>query len=530
MQMADRIWRVGTEANVYVVDCGGPLALIDCGSAFTAPENLAALEADGLDLGRVQALLVTHAHWDHVAGLAATRARLGCPVIAHPEARRILEDGDPVKSGAVKEYLDFYTPFDPCPVDHEVQDGDEIAIGRRRFGVRHLPGHTWDTVAFALGRDLFTGDILMPEGAIGWVGVTWGSNLEDYRETLQWMREFRPRFIYPGHGDPFRFRAALVDRAQRQIVAVMKSGVAPCLSANRAPRRPADEPRGVVRPTEPSEPAAKPPRRLDLRANRVYEFRAGELTGLLRPQGRFHGIEYTAGRAQVRITEPSLCMMNLEHYLCVDRHGSMAPRNARQHYRVEDQTVTLRFEPTPDWRLRAAVTYDLSVENRLDTWFRFDFGQDYPRFEAFVASYFHAGNPPPFLRSAGEWFRPEIEPREHRFFPRDAQSTGLITDGRWKGLELGRFTAGVDPRAYDFAMHVSLNETTGWAVLLMTDPSLCPSISANLFCHAQDFSLIGRDVAAGDSVTVRTRLLYVPLSSPDDAVPHYQQFLDEIAA
>ena len=69
--------------NVYAVRLeDGRVALIDCGALSRAAAVPNALLAAGLELDDVSTLLLTHRHWDHAAGAAALRARLGLTVVA----------------------------------------------------------------------------------------------------------------------------------------------------------------------------------------------------------------------------------------------------------------------------------------------------------------------------------------------------------------------------------------------------------------------------------------------------------------
>jgi metallo-beta-lactamase class B len=130
---------VGTRGiAVYLIHTKAGLILLDSGPAEAVPvveRNIAAL---GYRLRDVKIVLTTHAHWDHVAGLAAIKRDTGARLFASPGDRGALESGRPPS-----EYLDGETStFAPVRVDATLTDGKPVRLGGVEMMPVITPGHT----------------------------------------------------------------------------------------------------------------------------------------------------------------------------------------------------------------------------------------------------------------------------------------------------------------------------------------------------------------------------------------------------
>ena len=139
--------------NQYLVGCPvtGAAAIIDAGAS---PEPFIAFaEARGL---RIEAIFQTHAHIDHVAGLAATRAMLAAPIHLHPADAPLYAN-----CSAQGAMMGFPCP-PPPPVDASLADGQVLALGTLRFEVLHTPGHApGHVVLWERGQQVaFVGDLI----------------------------------------------------------------------------------------------------------------------------------------------------------------------------------------------------------------------------------------------------------------------------------------------------------------------------------------------------------------------------------
>ena len=215
-----------TIINVWLVDCGGPWALIDTGVALqTSRDALAgALASLGITPSSVTHLLATHHHPDHFGASRPLRAESGCRVHIHPaELERIdyalhagPEDmvrhsrrhGMPIPTEPVDapKPMDFWAnTFHPVTeADHLLTDGEVLEIGRRRLQVVWTPGHTPGHCCFLDldDRVLFVGDHLLPRITphVGVYATGPQNPLGDFIASQEKVAALDVRLVCPAHG------------------------------------------------------------------------------------------------------------------------------------------------------------------------------------------------------------------------------------------------------------------------------------------------------------------------------------------
>jgi glyoxylase-like metal-dependent hydrolase (beta-lactamase superfamily II) len=208
--------------NTFLVETPGGTVAIDPG-----PEDAAHVAAVAAAAGRLAAILVTHAHHDHVGAAAALKAATGAPVWR------------------------MATPFGAAwPLDRALAEGDS-AFG---LTVVHTPGHAPDHICLARGDGLlFSGDHVMAWSS-SIVSPPHG-NMRAYFAALERLEARADRLYLPAHGPALPAPQAFVGllRAYRQaredeILAALGQGpqtpgaLVAALYAKRDPRlRPAAE-------------------------------------------------------------------------------------------------------------------------------------------------------------------------------------------------------------------------------------------------------------------------------------------------
>ena len=201
--------------EVYVVRTEPGLVLMDSGSPGHREAVLEDMQQADLDPRDIRLAFITHAHCDHVGEMGWWREEFGFPVVAHSLAAGPIEKADPVITAAEIPFTQHSEEFVPCPIAHPVGGGEHFSSGERTFLTIHAPGHTIGSLHILSGEELFVGDTLFESGGIGWFDVHWGSNPEDYIETLDRMREHVGRLVLPGHGAPYLLEESQIDTARR---------------------------------------------------------------------------------------------------------------------------------------------------------------------------------------------------------------------------------------------------------------------------------------------------------------------------
>jgi glyoxylase-like metal-dependent hydrolase (beta-lactamase superfamily II) len=188
----------GWTSNAYLVadEEGGHAVLID-GNGVTEP-----LIEKARELGvTVDAILITHWHGDHIAGIDAYREAFPqAQVLAHPWTKDAIADD--------------------VTVDATIDDGDVVAFGDLRIEVLSTPGHTEGMVSLLVnGSDVFTADVLF-KGTVGGTFAPGNTGYDDHKASVLRLIDLPPETtVHPGHTLPTTIGA---EREQNPFVRIWR--------------------------------------------------------------------------------------------------------------------------------------------------------------------------------------------------------------------------------------------------------------------------------------------------------------------
>lgn len=150
----------GSQGNALVVDAGDTRVLLDCG--FSTRETLERLARLSVGAETISAILVTHEHSDHVAGVFRLARRLGIPVYLSHGTHAVVAGGKQSVPECVEcRLIDSHTTFSigdlevsPYPVPHDAREPVQYTFsdGQHRLGVLTDSGTITAHIVEVLGR------------------------------------------------------------------------------------------------------------------------------------------------------------------------------------------------------------------------------------------------------------------------------------------------------------------------------------------------------------------------------------------
>jgi glyoxylase-like metal-dependent hydrolase (beta-lactamase superfamily II) len=215
----------GRDVNWTILRDGASFTLVDAGYPGYAGAVRASVKQAGLDLARLEAIVVTHAHVDHIGGVPAVLADVQAPVfVGGPELP--MAEGERIESAGPLDVVQrIWKPrFVPWSLritaaggtkhvtvpDAVGVDGGAVLDIPGRPTVVHTPGHTSGHICLLAGDVLMTGDALITGHAV--TGRRGPQMIADFFHTdavqaatsLDRIAEVDASVIVPGHGPVWR--------------------------------------------------------------------------------------------------------------------------------------------------------------------------------------------------------------------------------------------------------------------------------------------------------------------------------------
>jgi glyoxylase-like metal-dependent hydrolase (beta-lactamase superfamily II) len=194
MSLDVRMFTVGpVQENCFIVRARDSASAVIVDPGEEAERILGAVEA--LNIDRVEAILLTHTHFDHIGAVAPVAEATGAPVYCPQLETQVLAN--------IMDYVPWpgFGPFESYEADHTVAGGEALELAGMIFEVTFTPGHSPGHVTYT-ARDhgaMFSGDVLF-QGSVGRVDLP-GGDWPTLLASIELLINAYPAetTVYPGH-------------------------------------------------------------------------------------------------------------------------------------------------------------------------------------------------------------------------------------------------------------------------------------------------------------------------------------------
>ncbi|MGZ5309485.1 MAG: MBL fold metallo-hydrolase [Solirubrobacterales bacterium] len=193
MTLDVRMFTVGQVAeNCFLVRAAGSDRAVIVDPGEEAEKLLGAIDELGVTL---EAILLTHTHFDHIGAVAPVAKATGAPVWVPEIEKAVLAD--------INSFVPWpgFGPFEDWDAEHTVTGGEHLSLAGLEIDVIFTPGHSPGHVTYAIpdGAALFSGDVLF-QGSIGRTDLPGGDG-PTLLESIRTLVGSYPAetTVYPGH-------------------------------------------------------------------------------------------------------------------------------------------------------------------------------------------------------------------------------------------------------------------------------------------------------------------------------------------
>ncbi len=189
-----RMFTVGpVQENCFIVRRKDAQTALIVDPGDESDKLLAALDSLGIET--VEAILITHTHFDHVGAVAPVARATEAPVYVPELEKHVLAN--------IMDYVPWpgFGPFESYEADHTVAGGETLELAGLTLDVVFTPGHSPGHVTYAIADEdaVFSGDVLF-QGSVGRVDLPGG----DWPTLLASIEKLTSTYapettVYPGH-------------------------------------------------------------------------------------------------------------------------------------------------------------------------------------------------------------------------------------------------------------------------------------------------------------------------------------------
>jgi glyoxylase-like metal-dependent hydrolase (beta-lactamase superfamily II) len=180
------------QENCFLISRDGSDRALMVDPGDDAPQLLAAVEERGLT---VEAILLTHTHFDHIGAVAPVARATGAEVWVPQLEKEVLAD--------INAYVPWpgFGPFEDYEAEHTLSGGEHLQLAGFEIDVYFTPGHSPGHVTFSLPdeRAVFSGDVLFQQsvGRTDLPGGDWPTLFRSIQMLIEKLPE--DTRVHPGH-------------------------------------------------------------------------------------------------------------------------------------------------------------------------------------------------------------------------------------------------------------------------------------------------------------------------------------------
>ncbi|MDX6588166.1 MAG: hydroxyacylglutathione hydrolase [Solirubrobacterales bacterium] len=185
------VGQVAENTFIFRQDDSDTALIIDPGEE---PDRILAT-LDQLGISKLEAILLTHTHFDHIGAVAPVAKATGAPVYCPELETQVLAD--------IMKYIPWegFGPYESWDAEETLSGGEHLELAGFEIDVIFTPGHSPGHVTYSIAdeRVLFSGDVLF-QGSVGRTDLPYG----DWPTLLASIGELLEKFpdetgVYPGH-------------------------------------------------------------------------------------------------------------------------------------------------------------------------------------------------------------------------------------------------------------------------------------------------------------------------------------------